>query len=227
MRLAISRRNANDPDSSDATLIQYINDFYSLTMSDDVRLFEQFGTLTFTIDDTNTTGVYTFHDIGVLSGNDVDSIQNFVSLSQNCYISLLDPVDNSVSWNYLPIFQDPGEFYAIWGINNTEVLIPGYPTNLLFYGNELVFRTIPNTAYLVQIFGYKQNADFSGDVNDQLPIDRWLRYIAYGAAVNYANDFSFDGTAKTIIEKNFSHERKLMLTHAHNQAKMSRSKPSF
>ena len=43
MRLAIGRRNENDPDSSDTTLRKYLNDFVSLTMSDDVKLFEQYG----------------------------------------------------------------------------------------------------------------------------------------------------------------------------------------
>ena len=61
MRLAIGRRNENDPDSNDSTLFRYIQDFITLTMSDDVKLFEQFGTLEFTIDETNTTGVYTFN----------------------------------------------------------------------------------------------------------------------------------------------------------------------
>ena len=107
MRLAIGRRNENDPDSSDDTLLSYLNNFVSLEMPDDVKLFEQFGTLSFTIDESNTTGVYTFNDVGASS--------DFINLSQEAYISLLDPVDNSVSWNQLPIFQDPGEFLAIQG----------------------------------------------------------------------------------------------------------------
>jgi len=116
MRLAIGRRNANDPDSSDVILLKYLNDFVSLTMSDDIKLFEQFGTLTFTIDESNTTGVYTFNDVGA----DTD----FVNISSESFISLLDPVNNSVSWNRLPIYQDPGEFFSIWGINNEEIFIP-------------------------------------------------------------------------------------------------------
>lgn len=227
MRLAIGRRNENDPDSNDETLVQFINDFYSLTMSDDVKLFEQFGTLTFTIDENNTTGVYTFHDTGISQTNDVGSAQSFVNLSQECYISLLDPVDNSVSWNQLPIYQDPGEFFAIWGINNDEILIPGYPTNLLFYGNEFTFRTIPNTSYLVKIYGYKQNADFNDDGDPELPWDRWLRYLAYGAALNYASDFRFSAEDKLLIQSSYARERKLMLTHTHNQIKMSRACPRF
>jgi hypothetical protein len=218
MRFAIRRRNENDPDASDNLLLRYLNDFVSLTMPNDTKLFESFGTLTFTIDDSNTTGVYTFNDVGA----DFE----FMNISQEAYISLLDPVDNSVSWNFLPIYQDPGEFFAIWGINNDEILIPGYPTGMLYYGNEFTFRTIPNTSYLVKIYGYKKNFDYP-DPDVPLTFDYWLRYVAYGAAVNYARDFRYDPGARTLIETTFKSERKMQLTHTHNQIKMARAMPRF
>lgn len=218
MRIAIGRRNESDPDSSDELLFRYLNNFASLSMPNDTKLFESFGTLSFTIDETNPTGEYTLNELGA----DTD----FINLSQEAYISLLDPVGNSVSWNFLPIYQDPGEFTAIWGINNEEILIPGYPTTLLFYGNKLTFRTIPQTSYLVKIFGYKKNADFPNpDVT--LPFDYWMRYIAYGAAVDYARDFRYNPEARGLIEATFKSERKLQLTRTHNQIKMARSMPRF
>lgn len=218
MRVALGRKNVNDPDASDPTLLNYLNDFVSLSMPNDTKLFESFGTLSFTIDETNTTGVYTFNDLG--------ASPDFMNISQNAYISLLDPVNNSVSWNYLPIYQDPGEFFAIWGINNDEILIPGYPTMMLYYGNELTFRTIPQTAYLVKIYGYKKNPDYpSPDV--PLDFDYWLRYVAYGAAVNYARDYRYTPESRSLIEATFKSERKLQLTHTHNQIKMARSLPRF
>ena len=218
MRIILGRRNENDPDASDEILLRYLNDFYSLSMPNDVKLYESFGTLSFEIDESNTTGVYTFNDVGADS--------QFMNLSQEAYISLLDPVNNSVSWNRLPIYQDPGEFFAIWGINNEEILIPGYPTNMLYYGTELTFRTIPNTAYLVKIFGYKKNSDFP-DADEPLPFDYWLRYLAYGAANNYARDFRYDAQTREMIKQSFSSERKLLLTNTHNQRKMSRPMPRF
>ena len=218
MRIILGRRNENDPDASDEILLRYLNDFYSLSMPNDTKLYESFGTLSFTIDENNTTGVYTFNDVGADS--------DFMNLSQEAYISLLDPVDNSVSWNRLPIYQDPGEFFAIWGINNDEILIPGYPTNMLYYGTELTFRTIPDTAYLVKIFGYKKNIDFP-DADVPLPFDYWLRYLAYGAANNYARDFRYDAQTREMIKQSFSSERKLLLTNTHNQRKMSRPMSRF
>lgn len=218
MRVALGRRNANDPDSSDELFFKYLNDFVSLIMPNDTKLFESFGTLTFTIDESNTSGVYTFNDVGA----DFE----FINISQEAYISLLDPVNNSVSWNWLPIYQDPGEFYAIWGINNDEILIPGYPTGMLYYGTEMVFRTNPNTSYLVKIYGYKKNADYPS-FDTPLQFDYWLRYIAYGAAVNYARDYRYEASTRALIEATFKSERKQQLTHTHNQIKMSRAEPRF
>lgn len=218
MRTALGRTNRNDPSASDPILFRYFNDFVSLSMPNDTKLFESFGTLSFTIDESNTTGVYTFNDVGADA--------QFMNISQEAYISLLDPVNNSVSWNQLPIYQDPGEFFAIWGINNDEILIPGYPTMMLYYGNEFTFRTIPQTSYLVKIYGYKKNADYpSPDV--PLDFDYWLRYSAYGASLDYASDYRYEEKALAKIEKTFRRERKLQLTHVHNQVKMGRSLPRF
>jgi hypothetical protein len=219
MRLAIGRRNENDPDSNDTTLRRYINDFVTLTMSDDIKMFEQFGTLEFPIDETNTTGVYTFNDVGADS--------NFVNISVEGFITLTDPPDESISWNRLEIYQDPGRFYCRWGVNNTGILIPGYPTEMLYYGNEMVFRTIPDQEYTVTIYGYKEYAGFGGDGNPQLPFDHWMRYIAYGAALNYARDYRFEAEAKNQLKADFAHERKLMLTRTNNQRKLSRCVPRF
>lgn len=218
MRNALGRKNSNDPDSSDELFLKYLNDFVSLIMPNDTKLFESFDTLSFVIDETHADGVYTFNEIGADS--------DFINISQEAYISLLDPINNSVSWNQIPIYQDPGEFFAIWGINNEEILIPGYPTMMLYYGNEIVFRTIPQTSYLVKIYGYKKNNDYpSPDV--PLQYDYWLRYVAYGACINYARDYRYDSQNRNLIEATFKSERKQMLTHTHNQIKMSRAAPRF
>jgi len=220
MRVALGRRNENDPDSSDELFLQYLNDFVSLTMSDDVKLFEQFGTLSFTIDGTHPDGVYTFNDVGAST--------DFVNLSSEAFISLLDPVGGSISWNRLPIFQDPGQFFSIWGVNNEDILIKGYPTMMLYYGNEFTFRTIPqvDVQYMIKIYGYKKNNDYAESDQD-IQYDYWLRYLAYGAAMNYARDYRYAPDVKAELKADFAHERKLMLTHTHNQIKNSRAAPRF
>lgn len=219
MRLAIGRRNENDPDSDDTVLTQYINDFYSLTMPNDTKLFESFGTLEFTIDETNTTGVYTFNDVGASS--------EFINISQEAFISLTTQPTDSMSWNRLCIFQDPMQFYSKWGVNNETVLVAGYPTEMLFYGNQMVFRTIPEQSYDVMIYGYKKNADFSSDGDPDLPFDWWLRYIAYGAARDYAIDYRLSEETRAGIEREFNKQKRYMLTRTHNQLKNQRAEPRF
>jgi hypothetical protein len=145
MRRAIGRKNTNDPDASPEVLLSYLNDFYSLTMSDDVKLFELFGTLSFVIDETTETGIITLAEAGAQDGT------SFVNISMEAFISFAEPANNSTSWNELQIYQDPGEFYSIWGINNQEILVRGYPTMMLYYGTDFVFRTLPDQEYLINI----------------------------------------------------------------------------
>lgn len=221
MRRILGRRNELDADSNDNILMAYINDFVNISMSDDVKLFEQFGTLTFTITADNITGVYPFTKVGL------DSSTDFINISNEAFISLSDPAASSTSWKHLNIFLDPIRFYSRWGVNNEIILTPGCPTDMLFYGNELVFRTVPDTSYDVFLYGYKVNPAFATDTNEELPFDYWLRYISYGASLNYARDFRFDNEAKQLLANDFAHERKLMLTRTHNQRKMARCIPSF
>ena len=218
MRLALGRRNINDEDSDDATMLSYISNFAELSMASDVKLFEQFGTLEFYIYATATDGVYTF--------NEVDADSQFINIASEAYISLTDPVDSSTTWSRLNIYQDPGEFYSRWGVNNKALLTAGFPTDMLFYGNEFVFRTIPDDTYTVYIYGYKINEAFS-DINELLPFDYWMRYLAYGAAVDYARDFRYEIEDLTKLNNSFAHERKLLLARTHNQQKLSRCSPSF
>lgn len=222
MRLAIGRRNENDPSSSDNVLSQYINDFINLTMSDDVKLFENFGTLEFDIDNSHPDGVWTLEDVGAKG--------NFVNYSMEAFISLTFPLPaTTTNWNPLDIFQDPGRFYAYWGVDNFNILIPGMPTEMLYYGTDFVFRTIPqdNTTYHVTIYAYKQMQDFDPEGNPELLQDYWMRYLAYGAAFNYVTDYRFDPGFIAQVKATYSRERKLLLTRTHNQIKMSRSLPRF
>ena len=221
LRLAISRRNTNDPDSDDATLLGYLNDFVSLTMSDEVRLFEQYGTLVFDIDETrdDNNGVYTLDEVGFTSG--------FVSITGDGFINQTDQPDGASSWTPLQIYLNPGQFYNYWGVDNSEVLTVGQPTEVLFYDNEFIFRTIPDTQYTVTLYGYQKEADFSTEGNPALKYDRWVRFLAYGAAINYAMDYRFSDAKIASLRRDYYRERRLMLTHTHNQIKIMRNKPSF
>lgn len=218
MRQVISRRSTNSPESTDAKLLSYVNDFTSLKMSDDVRLFEQFGTLSFNIDETVTTGVYTFNDVGATN--------DFVSISNEALISLLATEDESLNWMPLSVYRDPGEFFSHWGINNDDVITTGMPSEVLFYGNELTFRTIPDDEYIVKMYGYKKCNNFE-DVTDALPYDRWLRYVTYGASLDYVRDYNYSAEKIAQVKSTFSSERVQMMAHRHSELTMTRCRPSF
>lgn len=221
MRRAIGRRNANDPDATPAILLEYLNDFYSLIMCNDVKLFELYGTLEFTIDENGQNGtndgVYTWNSLGI--------DQNYINLVEEGFITLTSQADGSTSWNELSLHQNPNRFFGKWGVNNIDVLTTGYPTELLFYGNELTFRTIPDTSYDVILYAYKQNSDFNE--NDSIPFDYWLYYLVYGASQLYAANFRVSPETMQNIEKQYQKHRRLVLTRTHEQAKKSRGAPSF
>jgi len=213
MRKVLSRRNTNDPSSDFATLVRYINDFAVFTMPNISRLIEEYGTLQFDVDETVTNGVYTFNDVGATS--------NFTSISHTGY------VDN----NPLTIYQDPTQFYNKWDQFTTADIPTGMPIDMLYYGNEFVFRSIPDQAYTVRIFGYKQITEFPGTGttagDEKLPFDYWVRYIAYGAARNFAQDNNYDAERMNSIMAGFKREKYNMLARTHHQTKLNRSVPKF
>ena len=230
MRLAIGRRNENDPDSSSDTLRVYINDAIQLTMTDDVHIFENYSTFTFFIDPSHEDGVWTFAETGFVDNFSTLTIEAMISLNQ----SLTQPPENaqplqtrSVVWNPLLVYYDPGIFFNYWGINNYNILIHGMPTELLIYQNEFTFRTIPNNQYMVQIWGYKINPMFSSDGDPEIPQDYWQNYLAYLAALNYVVDYRYDDSQITRIRGRYARERKFLLTRTHNWIKNSRSQPRF
>ena len=190
----------------------------NLTMSDEFKLFEQFRTMEFEIDETTTDGIYTFPS--------TDTSNAFVNLTNQALISLKDPEGSSVSWFPLDLVQDPGAFWMRWGINNEDILVTGQPTEVLYHGNQLVFRTIPDDSYIVQFFGYRE-IDQPTSTTDELPYDYWLRFIAYGSCKAYAADYRLQENTVANIERNYKRERNLLSKRTHNQVKIQRGVPRF
>ena len=218
MRLAIGRRNVNDTDSTDTVLFGYIKDFMHLTMADEFKLHEQWDTLSITISATDTDGIVLFPD------STTSTI--FANISPDALITLASPANNSVSWQPLRVMHDPEEFYRYWGINNIDILVTGTPTEVLYYGNQLVFRTIPNDTFEVQFFGY-QYIDEPGSQTADLPFAYWMRFVAYGAAKQYAADYRLSDEALANIERNYKRERVLLMNRVHDQKKTQRARPRF
>lgn len=215
MRVATGRRNQNDPDSTTEMFLQYVKDFVTLTFCNDLKAYENYGTYEFTIDETSTDGVIEF------------DTTYFINLGGQGFVSLTTQPTDSTSWNEIQIYQDPMQFYQKWGVRNEDILIRGYPTEMLFYGNEIVVRTLPDVSYTIQIYGYTREIDADVTTSKEIPYDWWLRYIAYGAARDYAVDFRLSESTKQSIEKEFRRQKNLMLTRTHTQRRNSRCQPRF
>jgi hypothetical protein len=54
-----------------------------------------------------------------------------------------------------------------------------------------------------------------------------MRYIAYGAGVDYAMDYRFEDQKRVNIKSDFARQRRFLLTRTHNQIKQSRAQPRF
>lgn len=214
MRRAISR-SANDSQATDDVLLRYINDFIALKAPLSMKLANQFSTLTFTIDGT-TEGIYTFNDLGADT--------NFVDVGTEAFI--YDPNATTSNWSTIGIYRDPESFYYRWGVNNETLLTTGMPTEVLFYDNQFVFRTIPDKQYSVKMYGYKFNGEYpEADSNIQFPY--WLRWISYGAALDFATDFNYAVDKLHSLTLSYQKERKLLLLKTHGEITKQRCIPSY
>jgi len=213
MRNVLSRRNTNDPSSSDAILIRHLNDFVITAFPHITRFIELNGTLEFTINTTPADGVYTFNDVGASS--------DFASISLTAY------VDN----NPLNVYLNPVDFYGKWDQFTVADIPTGMPIDMLYYGNQFVFRGIPDQSYTVRIFGYTQIQEFDESTtdagNEDLPFSYYVRYFAYGGALNFALDNNYDDERLNKIKMGFKREKKNLMARTHHQLKIGRTKPSF
>lgn len=168
MRRVIGQNDQDDPNATDALLIQYISDFYDLILPQDVKTYDQWEFLEF-----DTIADQSVYPLGV------------APLPTAEYVNYKPPVfvdDQQINW-----WQDPDLFYEKWPLD-TSNLGTGRPTDVLFFGNQFVFRTVPDDAYTIRIVAYKQNGALA-DETDELAQDYIWRYVAYGAAIDWLTDY--------------------------------------
>jgi len=62
---------------------------------------------------------------------------------------------------------------------------------MLFYNDEIVIRPVPDGVYTIKMRAY---TDLPQDLtqNDNVPQRYYVRYIAYGASLDYMADFGND-----------------------------------
>ncbi len=173
LRNVTGRVDASDPQFTDAIMLQYLQDFITLSSTQDIRIFKNKTWYEFVLGpgDPNPFPV-NLQDIVLV--DQVDGQRGASTLEPPCYADGFP-----VFW-----YQDPADFYRIWP--QTQTYQPQRPTYVLYYNNELDFKGPPNRNYNIKIAAYRVEVMITNGVLDQ---DYLYRYICYGAALDIFSDF--------------------------------------
>ena len=155
-----------DQSISNSTIFTYVNDFYQLEMSQDIRLFED----------------QSYYEFSTEDGTDEYAI-DMDSVGGSGYSIFTEPV--YVGGYRINFYTDPKIFFAKWP--ETQTYTEQRPVDVLWYNNTLVFRSIPDDAYEVKMSAYKINTAIS-ESSDVISEDYLWRYIAYGASLDILAD---------------------------------------
>lgn len=83
------------------------------------------------------------------------------------------------------------------------------PQSILFYDNKFTVRPVPDRVYTVEMEVYKQPTELFEDL-DQVELDQWWQYIAYGAAKKVFED-RLDVESVQLIMPEFKQQERLVL----------------
>jgi len=171
MRRIVGENDGSDPDATDTIFMEYIQNFVEMVMGQDVKLFDLYTWFEFdTVADQET---YVFKD------------QGYTNLYPPAYV-----IDSNASDTRLNFFQSPELFFRRNSVDatNQDTSRPG---DMLFYNDEVILRPVPNDVYTIKMRAY---TDLPQDLtqNDNVPQRYYVRYIAYGASLDYMADFGND-----------------------------------
>ncbi len=209
VRNVTGRVDPNDPQFTDAKMLNYIERFYTLQMPTDIRVNEQRQWLEF--------------DITSLTADPLPiNLQNVLGTGEQ-YSTLEPPV--YVDGFRSEWYQDPGDFFARWP--ETQTYEPTRPFAILYYNNELIFRPPPKpgNTYHIKIAAYRNVIGLT-DTSALIPNNYLWRYIAYGASMNIFADFNeMDQYQQTkMVWKTY---RETVYARTYQQNMNQRSIPSF
>lgn len=80
---------------------------------------------------------------------------------------------------------------------NYEVYSTGKPDGMLFYGDELFVRPVPDGTYQIRLLISERPAPLI-NATDSLPENSWGKYIAYGTAIDILMDAGQDEAANRL-----------------------------
>lgn len=210
MKKVVGEQDGQNPDATNSEFLAYVVDFYELQMSTDVESYDLSGFWTFTT--VANTDTYSFKDEG------------YVFLSPPIYLTDSDSNDVKLTW-----YQSPDMFYRVHPVDNTNETA-GKPFDALFYQDQLLLRPKPDDAYTITVKAYKSLSvpTVGGDPDGTADIeqDYFVRYLAYGASLDYLSDYGdFETYAK--VAEVFKRYRSLVLMKTAKQFRSQRPKPAL
>ncbi len=211
LRNVTGRVDASDPLFTDTVMLGYVNDFLSLIMPQEVRLYENKTWWEFTIDE-NSDDPYPV---------DLETL-GFTTIGPPAYILATNAV-NTITMFDLWWYQDPAVFFGKWP--QVTPITPQRPQDVLYYNNELVFRGPPNTEYGVKIAAYKVE-DTLPSIASEIEQSYFWRYVAYGAAIDLFSDYAEMENVEKMMPA-FNRYKSLVIGRTNLQLMSQRTYPTF
>lgn len=208
LRNVTGRVDNTDPQFTDEIMTQYLQNFISLSSTQEVRLFKNYTWWEFEFgpDDDNPYG-FDLNTIELSNGGQ----EGASTIGPLCYA------------NGFPVFwyENPQTFYARWP--ETQDYQPQRPTSVLYYNNTLTFRGPPDVVYNIKIQAYSLELDLT---SDGLDASYLYRYVAYGAALDIFSDFGELDRWNEIFPV-FKRYRSLVYARTNCQYQSQRPNPEF
>ena len=200
-------------DLSDADLTAYINRYYQGVFCYEVQPLELETYFSFnTVDGTEEYNLRTQTDLTTSE------------IFQDGFINLMAPI--TCDGYEMELFISADLFYNKWP--DVVTYSEARPIDVLFYNQKLLFRYIPDDAYVVKFGAFKIPAAFanSSPATEYPILEEWGPLISYGAAIEVVEDFGAFEIAERLMPMYERHKNKI-IRRTHIQLSEQRSIPKF
>jgi hypothetical protein len=214
LRNVTGRVDASDPLFTDTVMLGYVNDFLSLEMPQEVRLYENKTWWEFNID-TSTADPLPV-DLEALGYSTLGGMAYIVDTNTTV-------TPNTVNLFDLWWYQSPSVFYGLWPQQSPNT--PQRPEGVLYYNNQLIFRSPPDRQYGVKIQAYKIESTLTG-TGSEITSSYFWRYIAYGAALDIFSDYGEVDKYQATMPA-FMRYKGLVYARTNQQLQSQRTYPTF
>lgn len=207
MKRVIGENDGNDPDATNDILLDYVGNFYRLIMGQEIKSFDLYSYFEFsTVVDQDE---YTWKD------------QGFTNIMNPIYA-----IDSNNADTIVDFYMNPKLFFDRHPVNNNNEN-SGRPFSLLLFNDIITIRPKPDQVYTIKARAYKElTAPTAGTATNNIDQEYFLRYIAYGASLDYFADFgNYENYAA--IEPIFKRYRNLVMARTAKQNTTQRALPAL